>query len=174
MPYWLFMLLLLGIPLLLVIILVNRRYRAGKKAAAFKLTIIGEGEETLSELLKAHRSGQSWDAIDGLRLPGAQPGQIIRNKPRKVLRDLDSLPKPAWDLVDYAAYRDIWMRHHGYFSLNFSTTRGCPYKCNWCAKPIYGQKYNSRSPQHVVDEIAYLLKHFKPISCSNKTYRRFS
>ena len=50
----------------------------------------------------------------------------------------------------------IWRRRHGYFSMNIVTTRGCPYHCNWCAKPIYGQRYTARSPEHVVDEIAWL------------------
>jgi anaerobic magnesium-protoporphyrin IX monomethyl ester cyclase len=88
--------------------------------------------------------------------------QIISNPSRAVLRDLDQLPMPAWDLVDMESYRSIWEQHHGYFSLNMATTRGCPYKCNWCAKPIYGNRYNSRSPEHVVNEIEYLLTHYKP------------
>jgi len=78
------------------------------------------------------------------------------------MRNLDSLPMPAWDLIDVEPYRKIWQEHHGYFSLNIATTRGCPYKCNWCAKPIYGNRYNSRSPQKVADEIQYLLNTFHP------------
>jgi anaerobic magnesium-protoporphyrin IX monomethyl ester cyclase len=74
-----------------------------------------------------------------------------------VLHDLDSLPDPAWDLVDIEAYRRIWMAKHGTFSLNLATTRGCPYKCNWCAKPIYGNRYNSRSPERVAAEIEMLI-----------------
>jgi anaerobic magnesium-protoporphyrin IX monomethyl ester cyclase len=49
------------------------------------------------------------------------------------------------------------MENHGFFSLNIATTRGCPFKCNWCAKPIYGNRYNSRSPQKVAEEIEYLI-----------------
>jgi anaerobic magnesium-protoporphyrin IX monomethyl ester cyclase len=79
-----------------------------------------------------------------------------------VLKNLDALPLPAWDLIDIEPYRKIWKRHHGYFSLNLATTRGCPYKCNWCAKPIYGNRYNSRSPEHVIHEIEYLLNRFQP------------
>ena len=60
--------------------------------------------------------------------------------------DLDALPRPAWDLVDVERYRRIWLEHHGYFSMNIATTRGCPYHCNWCAKPIYGQRYTARTP----------------------------
>ena len=61
-----------------------------------------------------------------------------------------------------AAYRNIWMNHHGYFSLNIATTRGCPFKCNWCAKPIYGNRYNSRSPERVIEEIEMLLEGYQP------------
>lgn len=87
--------------------------------------------------------------------------QIVnRNPPRPVLHELDSLPDPAWDLVDIDAYRNIWMERHGYFSLNLATTRGCPYKCNWCAKPIYGNRYNSRSPERVVAEIELLIERY--------------
>ena len=78
------------------------------------------------------------------------------------MRDLDQLPRPAWDLVDVASYRTIWRRRHGYFSMNIATTRGCPYHCNWCAKPIYGQRYAARSPEQVVDEIAWLEATYRP------------
>jgi anaerobic magnesium-protoporphyrin IX monomethyl ester cyclase len=57
-------------------------------------------------------------------------------------------------------YRQTWLKHAGYFSINMGTTRGCPYKCNWCAKPIYGNRYNSRSPQNVVSEIKLLKQNY--------------
>ena len=82
---------------------------------------------------------------------------IVKNPPRPVLRNLDELPMPAWDLVDMKPYRTIWQKSQGFFSLNLATTRGCPYKCNWCAKPIYGNRYNSRSPERVIEEIEYLI-----------------
>jgi ubiquinone/menaquinone biosynthesis C-methylase UbiE/uncharacterized radical SAM superfamily protein len=91
-----------------------------------------------------------------------QEGTLVRNPPRAVLRDLDCLPLPAWDLIDLEPYRQIWMDHHGYFSLNVATTRGCPFKCNWCAKPIYGNRYHSRSPEHVVVELEHLLDRYRP------------
>jgi radical SAM superfamily enzyme YgiQ (UPF0313 family) len=119
--------------------------------------LLGEGEQTLLELVDALRNGTGHAQIPGLAfLQGHQP---VRTPSRKVMKDLDSLPMPAWDLVDIESYRAIWMRHNGYFSLNVSTTRGCPYKCNWCAKPIYGNRYNARSPRHVVEEIKWLKTH---------------
>lgn len=122
--------------------------------------IRGEGEETLRELLSGLESQQ-----DIHHLPGTvcQHGGTIHVNPlRPVLRDLDTLPLPAWDLVDFAPYREHWLRHHGYFSLNLATTRGCPYKCNWCAKPIYGNRYNVRSPKSVVQEMMWLHQLAQP------------
>jgi anaerobic magnesium-protoporphyrin IX monomethyl ester cyclase len=120
----------------------------------------GEGEESLKELLDALEKRSDLSAIPGIIF--RKSGQTIVNASRPVLRNLDTLPLPAWDLVDIGAYRTIWKKHHGYFSLNIATTRGCPFKCNWCAKPIYGNRYTSRSPANVITEIAYLVKHFQP------------
>ena len=122
--------------------------------------IRGEGEEALKELLVALDQKNDPAEISGIAYH--KNGKPTVNSTRPVLRDLDSLPLPAWDLIDMESYRKIWKKHHGYFSLNIATTRGCPYKCNWCAKPIYGNRYNSRSPENVIKEIKYLLDKFQP------------
>lgn len=107
--------------------------------------IVGEGELTLAELTAAWRTGaDDLSAIKGLAW--RRDGKTARTPKREVLRDLDALPPPAWDLVEMDAYRRIWRRHHGFFALNLVTSRGCPYSCNWCAKPIWGQGYAVRSP----------------------------
>lgn len=122
--------------------------------------LLGEGEMTLLELINTLETG-SENASDLLGIAWAkEDGTIVKNARRPVLRQLDDLPQPAWDLVDIKSYKAIWMEHHGYFSLNIATTRGCPYKCNWCAKPIYGNRYNSRSPKRVVDELEILTKEY--------------
>lgn len=120
--------------------------------------IHGEGEMTLSELCDAIKEGKEIASIQGLSYKTEE--QVILNPKRPVLRTLDDLPMAAWDLVEIEPYRKIWMQKYGYFSLNIATTRGCPYKCNWCAKPIYGNRYNSRSPEKVMDEIEYLINRF--------------
>jgi anaerobic magnesium-protoporphyrin IX monomethyl ester cyclase len=120
----------------------------------------GEGEETLRVLLGTLENNGDATSVAGLAF--RKEDRLIVTEARPVMRDLDALPMPAWDLVDVESYRAIWQRHHGYFSLNVATTRGCPFKCNWCAKPIYGNRYNSRSPRHVVEEINWLLKTFRP------------
>lgn len=117
--------------------------------------VVGEGEQTLLELCRT-LAGKNVPAeeISGLRY--MEGGALKQTAKRQNLRELDSLPMPAWDLVDMEAYRSRWTKAHGYFSLNMGTTRGCPFKCNWCAKPIYGNRYNSRSPEHAVAELKML------------------
>ena len=65
---------------------------------------------------------------------------------------------PAWDLVDIERYRRVWLEAHGYFSLNMAASRGCPFRCTWCAKPIWGNRYLQREPGAVAMEMAH-LKH---------------
>jgi len=125
--------------------------------------VIGEGEETLVELLDRleGRSETPVEAVGGLSLPGLDGGEM-RSPSRPLIRDLDRLPLPAWDLVDVEQYRRFWRERHGYHSMNMVTTRGCPFRCNWCAKPIYGQRYTVRTPENVVEELAYLKRHYRP------------
>src|SRR5574341_2075427 len=121
--------------------------------------LLGEGELTLCELLDSltGRSAQPLDQILGLA-----SRFTLHPSRRPDLRDLDALPFPAWDLVDIPRYQRIWRERHGYFSMNMVTTRGCPYHCNWCAKPIWGQRYNSRSPENVVAELKWLKATYHP------------
>jgi anaerobic magnesium-protoporphyrin IX monomethyl ester cyclase len=123
--------------------------------------ILGEAEHTLLELVNHIKAGENdHSAIPGLAF--MHHDKVHRTPARPVLKDLDSLPLPAWDLVDMEQYRQSWLKNAGYFSINMSTTRGCPFKCNWCAKPIYGNRYNSRSPENVIHELK-LLKEKYPI-----------
>jgi radical SAM superfamily enzyme YgiQ (UPF0313 family) len=118
--------------------------------------VVGEAEQTLKELIT---SGEDHTQIHGLRY--LENNLVQETARRENLRELDTLPFPAWELVNIEAYRSRWLKSAGYFSLNIGTTRGCPFKCNWCAKPIYGNRYNSRSPENVVEELLLLKQAFE-------------
>jgi radical SAM superfamily enzyme YgiQ (UPF0313 family) len=128
--------------------------------------LIGEGEQTLGDLLDrlAGRSELPFDQIQGLafREEEAKDKSPHCTPRRPYLDDLDGLPFPAWDLVDIPRYARIWRRRHGYYSMNIVTTRGCPYHCNWCAKPIWGQHYSVRSPENVIEELGQLRARYGP------------
>jgi anaerobic magnesium-protoporphyrin IX monomethyl ester cyclase len=126
--------------------------------------ILGEGEMTLLELVKAIEDDLPLENISGVVFKkenslgdnSEMTEQIVVNPKRAVLQDLDELPIPAWDLIDMNAYKLIWLESGKPFTLNIATTRGCPYKCNWCAKPIYGNRYNSHSPKYIGNHIQFL------------------
>jgi anaerobic magnesium-protoporphyrin IX monomethyl ester cyclase len=127
--------------------------------------LLGEGELTLSELLDrlSGRTATPFDEILGLAYSDSgDPATHRRNPRRPDIKDVDALPFPAWDLVDVERYRSVWRERHGYYSMNMVTTRGCPYHCNWCAKPIWGQRYNSRSPENVAAELRWLKETYRP------------
>ncbi len=123
-------------------------------------TIIGEGEFTMHELVDAllGKSGKRPEEISGIAF--LENGEVKKTLPRGFQKNLDVLPFPAWDLLDVEKYRSAWQKKHGYYSVNLVTTRGCPFRCNWCAKPIYGDRYNSRSPENVVEEMLWLRQNF--------------
>jgi radical SAM superfamily enzyme YgiQ (UPF0313 family) len=139
--------------------------------------LIGEGEETLGELIDVliGKSNLTLENIPGLGFRNAErrvrnesealriPQSTFRtNNRRPDITQLDPLPFPAWDLIDIDRYKKIWRERHGYYSMNMVTTRGCPYHCNWCAKPIWGQRYNSRSPENVAAEMKWLKETYQP------------
>ena len=118
--------------------------------------LTGEGEFSAADFIAA--AGGPCETLP--RVPGLivhdSHGKIVRSVARRERPDLDALPFPAWDLVDVARYRAAWLGRHGYFSWNVAASRGCPYSCNWCAKPTFGRRYSQRSPASVAEEMARL------------------
>lgn len=118
----------------------------------------GEGEQTLCILIKHLEQNQNTNDIEGIIY--SHKGEQVKNKARSVIKVLDTLAAPAWHLLDFAPYRYAWQKSNGYVSINLATTRGCPFKCNWCAKPIYGNRYNSHSVTFVVEQIKQVTQLF--------------
>jgi radical SAM superfamily enzyme YgiQ (UPF0313 family) len=138
-------------------------------AAGADAVIIGEGDHTLPALIDAYRAGADGlgdrlSLIAGIAYPvgEGESRRLVRTPARPVIADLDALPLPAWDKVDIARYHAVWRARHGYTSMNLVTTRGCPFHCNWCAKPIWGQRYHARSADGVAAEVAGLAARYQP------------
>jgi anaerobic magnesium-protoporphyrin IX monomethyl ester cyclase len=129
----------------------------------FRCVLLGEAESTLleavSHLLKGEES--ALERVAGLAYLHSQTGEIVRTGRRELMHDLDRLPFPSRDLIDINKYRSAWKEAHGYFSLNIVASRGCPYRCNWCAKPIYGDSFSLRSPALVAEEMRQLKYDFR-------------
>jgi anaerobic magnesium-protoporphyrin IX monomethyl ester cyclase len=126
----------------------------------FHAVLLGEAEWTLLEAVTHLLRGQeqSLAQVPGLSYLDEESRKVVRTSPRPLTRNLDDLPCPARDLIDTKQYRHLWQAAHGYFSLNLVASRGCPYRCNWCAKPIYGDSFSARSAQSVAEEMCELKK----------------
>jgi anaerobic magnesium-protoporphyrin IX monomethyl ester cyclase len=124
-------------------------------AAGAHAVIEGEGETSLLRVADAWARGEEdLRSIPGLVLP--ESGTTGPHRPE---RDLDALPLPAWDLLEVESYRRAW---GGELSWNIAASRGCPYSCNWCAKPTFGRRYTVRSAENVVAEMAALKRDLAP------------
>jgi anaerobic magnesium-protoporphyrin IX monomethyl ester cyclase len=126
----------------------------------FRCVLLGEAEWTLLEVVQSLLSNEdaAFSHIKGLAVLGERRDEVFRTGARRLMRDLDTLPFPARELVDLNQYQDSWKSAHGYFSTNIVASRGCPYRCNWCAKPIYGDAFSVRSAASVAEEMRR-LKH---------------
>src|SRR5215472_5442216 len=125
--------------------------------AGFDYVLIGEVESTLLELAQ----GNDPEHIAGLAFRD-RSGVVRYTSPRALRRDLDQLPVPARELIEMDQYRDAWRAAHGYFSLNMVSSRGCPYRCNWCSKPIWGNSYQVRSARLLAEEMSSLKRQYAP------------
>lgn len=122
------------------------------------IIVRGEGEETIVELLQALEDNQQLENIPGISYRSGS--EIVTTKPRKSVTDIDALPFPAYHRLPQKKYRPH--PPHGR-SMPFAaivTSRGCPYRCAYCSKPVFGNKFRAQSPARVIDEIAYLRERF--------------
>ncbi|MEI8356990.1 MAG: radical SAM protein [Deltaproteobacteria bacterium] len=118
--------------------------------------VIGEGEDTLAEILRCVSEGRPWQDAAGLVLRGPD-GRVRRTPPRPAIEDLDALPLPAFDLTDIDAYahRRGMSQSGKRRYMPITTSRGCPYRCTYC-HDIQGKRFRSHSPAWVlrmVDEL---------------------
>ena len=117
--------------------------------------LFGEAETRLAELCSALLRGQTSAAFEGLAW--SDPIGCVKRTPNPTeVTSWTSLPNPARDLIDMKAYRQAWKTAHGHFSLNLVASRGCPYQCNWCAKPISGGRFHVRTAESVAEEVSDL------------------
>ncbi len=136
-------------------------------AAGADAVLAGEGIEALEVLLKRLDASPSIGAAELVRgvsgvtagVPATTSGERTR---MRIPPARGELPSPAWDLIDVERYRTVWHRAHGHFSLNMAASRGCSFRCAWCAKPIWGNHYLQRPAAAVAAEMAGIKRDIGP------------
>lgn len=125
--------------------------------------VVGEGEETLAELIPAlaDRGTHRLQGVAGTIFRDER-GQMVANPERAQIADIDGLPWPDRLEVDIPEYVEIWRRHHGMGSVNLITARGCPYKCNWCSHAVFGYTHRRRSFLDCAAEVEWIRDTYRP------------
>ena len=127
---------------------------------AVDFTVLHEGEITFLELLNAIEAGGDPAAVRGI---GYRDGGGIACKtpPRPFIDDLDTLPHPDWDLVDFSRYEKVKsMSVVGSRRVApIFTSRACPYRCTYCHN-MFGKKFQKRSVENVLDEMQMLVERY--------------
>lgn len=132
-------------------------------ATGADVLVIGEGEQSMLELVQATEQGlrPHFGHIPGLAFVDVD-GQVTQTAARKHLRAVDELPSPNRQKIDLHQYLDTWKTHHGRSSVTISTQRGCPYTCRWCSTAVYGQSYRRRSAEKVAAELRTIKETYQP------------
>ena len=120
------------------------------------IIVIGEGEETFSDLLRASRSRMDFADVQGIAF--RKDGDVRRSTPRPLIHDLDSIPFPAWDLIDHRRYSGMHLKKQPVES-SLVISRGCPFDCAFCSNPVWKQAkpwLRYRSYDNIMSEIKLL------------------
>jgi anaerobic magnesium-protoporphyrin IX monomethyl ester cyclase len=125
---------------------------------------VGESEDTIVALIDALSAEDPTSALEqvaGIAFRDVR-GAVKQTDRRPLIANVDALPFPARDLLDYTPYRRVWREHHGAFSLSIIATRGCPFGCAWCQKAVFGRSFRPRSPESVAAEMQEIKTQYAP------------
>jgi anaerobic magnesium-protoporphyrin IX monomethyl ester cyclase len=131
-------------------------------SGAIDFVVLGEGEETLFDLLQTLEAGGDTSKVDGIM--SIRDGEVFRTQPRQRIRQISALPLPAWDLVPIESYLS-----NGFSNgvspgrtMPLLASRGCPYRCTFCSNPaMWTTRWLARNSTQVVDEIEYYVKEYQ-------------
>lgn len=123
---------------------------------SFDAVAIGEGEQTMLELAQAVENHSDFNCIKGIMFK--EKGRIVVTPARDFAGDLDKIPFPSRELFDNQAYKNYYSRNFGYTTTAIITSRGCPFQCDFCSRPIFGNTFRSRTANNIVQEVEAVQK----------------
>ena len=123
----------------------------------FDVAVIGEGEQTMLELVNQFIKDGDLSQVKGIAYREKSTGQIKRTPQRGLNGDLNTFPSPSRELFDNDAYKEYYSKKFGYTTTAIMTSRGCPFSCDFCSKPVFGNEFRARTAVHVADEIEEVI-----------------
>jgi len=130
-----------------------------KESPVLDAVILGEGEYTTRELLRAWEEGRDGSGVQGC-IFRTLSGEILRNPPRPLIADLCELPFPAVDLVELERYRPSAGQVLRLPVMQVISSRGCTHRCLYCFRLMGDHSLRMRSPVNVVDEIELYVREY--------------
>jgi radical SAM superfamily enzyme YgiQ (UPF0313 family) len=126
----------------------------------FDYGVVGEGEKTFTELVDVLLSGEPPDAVPGIAC--RENGRIVFTPPRGPIRDIDTLPFPAWDCLPGfpSQYHPALFKYKKLPATHIVSARGCPNKCIFCDTSVFSRQIRFHSPEYILEMIGYLVNHF--------------
>jgi anaerobic magnesium-protoporphyrin IX monomethyl ester cyclase len=122
--------------------------------------VLGEGEETIVELLGALEHEDDLSGVSGVAYRSG--GKTIRNPPRARIKELEDIPWPAWDMFPLETYLANGL---GYGvnpgrTVPMLVSRGCPFECTFCSSPtMWTTRWKARSTDDAIKEMQYYIDH---------------
>lgn len=118
------------------------------------IAVLGEGEETLLELVRKMDQGQSWDSVKGISFK--KDGKVVTTPPRELL-NIDAVSHLPYHLLQAGAYPNLT------YKFEYLSSRGCPHSCGFCSTVAnFGRTWRGKSPEVVIDELAHVIELLHP------------
>jgi anaerobic magnesium-protoporphyrin IX monomethyl ester cyclase len=123
----------------------------------FDVVVNGEGEQTMLDIVNAFENDNEFSQVPGIMYRDPESGETRRTAERGMIKNLDILPFPARELFDNSAYKKYFLKKFGYTITTVMTSRGCPYTCDFCSRPVFGDQFRTRTATNIVDEIEAVI-----------------
>lgn len=123
---------------------------------SFDVVAIGEGEQTMLEIVQALENHSDFKNVKGITFRDKE--KVIVTPPRDFIENLDEIPFPAREQFNNEGYMKHYSSNFGYTTTALITSRGCPFQCDFCSRPIFGNTFRSRSAGNIAREVEEVRK----------------
>jgi len=136
-----------------------------EECPALDYCVSGEGEQILLDIANQHKSGLPLEDIQGIAF--SKNGKLHFNPRRDRIKEINSIPWPAWDLLPMENYfkNKIAFGLDKGISMPLLASRGCPFQCTFCSSPqMWGTRWEARPPKELIEEIEFYMEKYNAVN----------
>ncbi len=126
----------------------------------FDVAAIGEGENTIKEVVSCLENNGQLREVPGILF--RENDQFVKTEPRALIKDLDELPFPAWDMIDNFpwGYKPAAFKCKRLPATYIISARGCPHLCIFCDTSVFSRQYRAFSAEYIIEMIKHLKTNY--------------